>query len=210
MADLLQSIILSNFTLFLIVALIMVLISSWAISIREYAGYLLGWLIGLLFILLISVFTVGQPTYDDVQIQMILGPEVFLGLMFASILGLGLGVVSMAFGRVDGQGRSRSIRALIIAVLTSLTVASGYLMIIASFPFRLVIAAFILAVAIGALFNVILSRQNTRFSTVVRSDPLLEDNVAQSAEPEVIIQDLPSPLAQRIHNLRQRTRRTGE
>jgi hypothetical protein len=211
MADLLQSLILSNITLFLIVGLLLVLISSWAISIREYAGYLLGWLIGVLLILMISVFTVGQPTYDEAQIQMIFGPAVFLGLMIASILGLAIGAVSMAFVRVDSQGRARTIRALIIAVATSFTLASAYLMIIASFSFRLVIAAFVLAVAIGGLFNIILTRQGSRLTSVVSSDPLLEPNgLAQSAEPDVIISDLPSPLAQRIHNLRQRARRSGE
>ena len=63
MTELLQSIILSDITLFLIVGLMIVLITSWAHSMREYAGYLLGWMIGFLLVLIISVFfggTVGD------------------------------------------------------------------------------------------------------------------------------------------------------
>ena len=60
MTELLQSIILSDITLFLIVGLMIVLITSWAHSMREYAGYLLGWMIGFLLVLIISVFSVGQ------------------------------------------------------------------------------------------------------------------------------------------------------
>jgi hypothetical protein len=216
MAELLQSIILSDVTLFFVMGLMMVLITTWALSMREYAGYLLGWLIGFLLILLISVFFVGRvpAQIDEVQARVFIGPAVFLGLVVASIMGLGVGFASLALVRADSTVRSKAARALTVAIATSFTLGSGYLMILASFSLRLVIAVFALAVAIGALLHFIFAQPRLRQALdtpeVFPEAAGHENGLAQPAEPVVPEADFPSPLAQRIHNLRQRARRFGE
>ena len=219
MAQLLQNIILSDVTLFFIMGLMIVFISWWAISIREYAGYILGWMIGFLFMLLVSVFAVGQPQpdIDVVEAQVLIGPAVFIGLVVASVIGLIVGVVALTPAQVGSSGRSKVGRALTVAIATSFTLAAGYLMILTSFSFRLMIAAFVLAVAIGALFNFILMRQRARQTLVEETEPApfpdayeVKDNLAQPVEPSIPTYDLPSPLAQRVQNLRQRARRFGD
>ena len=218
MAQLLQSIILSDITLFLIIGLLMVLISWWAFSIREYAGYILGWMVGFLFSLLISAFFVGQPQPElNADPQTVIGPMVFLGLLVSSIVGLIVGSFTLIFVRSSTAERSRAARAIAVAIATSFTLAAGYLMILSSFSIRLMIAAFVLAVAIGALFNFILTRQRARQSVATLDEPQelrvdvpYTNNMAESVPPEIINSDLPSPLAQRIQKLRQRARRFGE
>lgn len=215
MAEFIQSIILSDITLFLIIGLMMALITSWAFSMREYAGYLLGWLVGFLLILLISTFFVGQPEEPITSAQLYLGPAMFVGLVVSSVIGLVVGSVSLLVVQVGSEGRSRVVRALIVAVATSFTLASGYLMILASFSFRLTIAAFVLAVAIGGLFNYILMRQRARSAVVSDAEVFADANgsengLARPSQPVIITDDLPSPLAQRIHSLRQRVRRFDE
>ncbi|MBZ0303825.1 MAG: hypothetical protein K8J31_29055 [Anaerolineae bacterium] len=213
MAGFLQSVILSDITLFLVMGLLLVLITSWAYSLREYAGYLLGWLIGFLLVLLISVFFAGQEpgVMSEADAIVFIGPAVFLGLMIASVLGLGVGFAVLALVHNDGQARSKVTRSLTIAIATSFTLASGYTMILASYSLRLLVAAFALAVAIGALLNFILVQQRVRRALVVTNiEPEGEEVLAQSAEPRLSADDLPSPLAQRIHNLRTRASRYGQ
>ena len=132
---------------------------------------------------------------------------------------MGLGYASLVFVRAESVGRSRAARAITVAIATSFTLASGYTMILASFSLRLIIAAFTLAVAIGALFNFIFSRQRasgTDVSAEVFPQASAYDydsnDLAQPADANLTIlqKDLPSPLAQRIHRIRERARRFGE
>ncbi|MAS33048.1 MAG: hypothetical protein CL610_03510 [Anaerolineaceae bacterium] len=213
MGEFLQNVVLSDITLFLLMGLLLLLVTNWAYSMREYAGYLLGWLIGILLILIISVFFVGRDPADvtDATAQVIIGPAIFMGIMLASMLGFGVGFMTLALSRDDRAGSSRVGRALTIAISTSLTIGAAYLMMLASYSVRLMIAAFALAVAIGALLNFIVGQRSGR---VMRADVVMNldeppDGMAQSAEPVLAEDDLPSPLAQRIHDLRQRARRFG-
>jgi len=214
MAELLQNIILSDITLFLIIGLMMVLITTWAFSMREYAGYLLGWMIGFLFILLISAFFVGQEPPSPSAVQYI-GPAVFFGLVVTACIGLIVGFVILAFMQATSADEPGVTRAFIVAISTSFTLASGYLMIMAAFSFRLMIAAFVLAVAIGGLFNFIRLRQRARRMVIDDEDIFPgkngnENALVRPSEPVILTNDLPSPLAQRIQNLRQRARNFGE
>jgi hypothetical protein len=210
MGEFMQSIILSDVMMFFLVGVMMILITSWAYSRREYAGYLLGWLIGLLAMIILSVFSIGSTT-DDLsavaQVDVFRDPVVMVGLLFASTLGVGMGFLVMSLAREEMQSRVR--RSLTIALATSFTLASGYLLIITARPFRLVIAVLVLGLAIGALLSFVLAQQRLRSgvaqTTVVPGEEVIE--LAQPVEPVLSAQDLPSPLGQRIHNLRQRVRR---
>ena len=219
MGEFLQSIILSDFMMFILVGVMMLLITSWAYSRREYAGYLLGWLIGLLVVIIISVFSIGSTTDDFsavAQVDLFRDPAVMVGLLFSSTLGVGMGFLVMTLARSGYENQSRVRRSLTIALATSFTLVSGYLLIITTRPFRLVIAVLVLGLAIGALFSFVLGQQRpqpgqvvvqTTTTTTVPADEF--DDLAQPVEPVISAQDLPSPLGQRIHNLRQRVRRQG-
>jgi hypothetical protein len=219
MGELMQSIILSDFMMFFLVGIMMILITSWAYSRREYAGYLLGWLIGLLAMIILSVFSIGSAAADlspVAQVDVFRDPAVMVGMLFSSTLGVGMGFLVMSLARDSYETQSRVRRSLTIAVATSFTLASGYLLLITARPFRLVIAVLVLGLAIGALLSFVLGQQRVRSGVVVRqtttttvpAEEVVEfDQLAQPAEPILSADDLPSPLGQRIHNLRQRVRR---
>jgi hypothetical protein len=219
MGEFLQSIILSDFMMFLLVGVMMILITSWAYSRREIAGYLLGWLIGLLIVIIISVFSIGNTTDDFsavAQVDIFRDPAVMVGLLFSSTLGVGMGFLIMSLARSGYETQSRVRRSLTIALATSFTLTSGYLLIITARPFRLIIAVLVLGLAIGALLSFVLGQQRPRTGEVVvqttttTTVPADEfDALAQPADPVLSTQDLPSPLGQRIHNLRQKVRRQG-
>jgi hypothetical protein len=212
MGEILQSFILSEFMMFFVVGVMMILITSWAYSRREYAGYLLGWMIGFLAMIILSVFSIGSPTDNFsaiTAIDVFRDPAVMVGLLFGSTMGVVIGFVVMMLARDEYETQSRVRRSLTIALATSFTLTSGYLLVITARPFRLVIAVLVLGMAIGALLNFVLG-QRTRGEVVVQTTvvPLEEvDELAQPVEPVLPTQDLPSPLGQRIHNLRQRVRR---
>lgn len=220
MGEFLQSVILSDFMMFILVGVMLLLITSWAYSRREYAGYLLGWLIGLLVVIIVSVFSIGSTSSDFsavAQVDVFRDPAVMVGLLFSSTLGVGLGFLVMTLARSGYETQSRVRRSLTIALATSFTLVSGYLLIITTRPFRLVIAVLVLGLAIGALFSFVLGQQRPRApaevvvqttsTTTIPGDEF--DALAQPADPVISTQDLPSPLGQRIHNLRQKVRRQG-
>lgn len=217
MGEFLQSVILSEFMMFFLVGVILVLVTTWAYSRREYAGYLLGWLIGLLGMIILSVFSIGSTT-DDVsavaQVDVFRDPAVMVGMLFGAMLGVAIGFGIMMLARDEQGTQSRVRRSLTIALATSFTLISGYLLVITARPFRLVIAVLVLGLAIGALLSFVLGQQRPRSGQVVvqttTTMPADEfDDLAQPAEPVISAQDLPSPLGQRIHNLRERVRRQG-
>jgi hypothetical protein len=209
MGEFLQSVILSEFMMFFLVGVILVLVTSWAYSRREYAGYLLGWLIGLMGMIILSVFSIGS-TADDLsavaQVDVFRDPAVMFGMLFGAVLGVGIGFGIMMLARDENGTQSRVRRSLTIALATSFTLISGYL---------LVIAVLVLGLAIGALLSFVLGQQRrstpgevvVQTTTTVPADEF--DELAQPVDTVISAQDLPSPLGQRIHNLRQRVRRQG-
>jgi hypothetical protein len=218
MGEFLQSVILSEFMMFFLVGVILVLVTSWAYSRREYAGYLLGWLIGLMGMIILSVFSIGS-TADDLsavaQVDVFRDPAVMFGMLFGAVLGVGIGFGIMMLARDENGTQSRVRRSLTIALATSFTLISGYLLVITARPFRLVIAVLVLGLAIGALLSFVLGQQRrstpgevvVQTTTTVPADEF--DELAQPVDTVISAQDLPSPLGQRIHNLRQRVRRQG-
>jgi hypothetical protein len=211
MGDFLQQLLLSDVVLFLVVGLVILLLSAWAYSIKEYAGYILGWLIGILLIILMSAFTLNAdvaaeistaPTYID--------PVMLFGLLLAAFAGLGLGFALLGIVRGGGQSVSRLKRSLAVAFTNGFTLSAGYLMLISDRSTRLVVAVFVLALAIGAMFNYVLSRQSRRqaSSADIILNEAAEDYLPGDEAAEAM--DLPSPLAQRIHNLHQRVRYRGQ
>lgn len=155
--------------IFLVIGLIIVLISLWAHSLNELPGYILGWLMGIFFIILFSTLTpAAEPLPPDLigaQSAADLQPITFLTLLLPSILGLVLGFAALALMRMGQSTASRVGRSLMISGLLSFILASGYLMLLTDRSTRMLIAIFVLTFAIGALLNFILASgmAGTRF-----------------------------------------------
>lgn len=162
MGQFLQSVILSNFMVVAVTLIMLAIITMWAFRQREYAGYLLGWLAGIFLMLLLTTLTPPAPPTDPN-----LPPEpppvlTFFGLLFPSLLGLVFGFGALALTRLGAASDSRVGRALTVAVLTSFTLASGYLILLTTSAQRASLAIFALAFAIGALTNFIFTRSAFR------------------------------------------------
>ena len=210
-----QQVFLSDIALFALLGVLMLLVTFWAYSTKEYAGYILGWLLGILLIILTSVFTTRSAASSETAATTVIqGPFVLFGLVVAAVAGTGIGFGGLALVGSERYQASRVRRGLAVAIATSFTLTAGYLMMISGYSTRLTIVVFMLALAIGALINFILSRNQQRqqaTSADLVDHPAAID-IEHPADPPVdpIVTDLPSPLAQRVHNIRTRIRRRGD
>jgi hypothetical protein len=157
-----QQIIFSDFVVFALMALVIAIISSWAYALREGAGYLLGWLVGIFLILVLAtLFPYAPPPVDSLG-QPIPNPLTFGQLIIPSFLGLISGFGILLVVRVGGYSDSRIRRALTVATLMSFTLVTGYVILRSSIDERGSLAVFVLTFAIGALVNFILTRGMSR------------------------------------------------
>ncbi len=167
MGDLLQQILLSDIAVIGLMGLVIILITAWARSLGEWAGYILGWLVGIFFILMLLTL-LPPPIPADPNVPAQPTQITFWGLIVPSFFGLIIGFGLLFFIRLSGSSDSRIRRALTVAALMSFTLVTGYLVLRSSIPDRMGLAFFILAFAIGALINFILTRGLNR-STVTRA-----------------------------------------
>jgi hypothetical protein len=153
-----QQILFSDFMVFALLALVIALISSWAYSLREGPGYLLGWLVGIFLILVLStLFPYSAPVTNPAAAP-VANPLTFGELIIPSFLGLVSGFGILLVVRVGGDSDSRLRRALTVATLMTFTLVTGYVILRSSIEDRMGLAVFILTFAIGALVNFILTR----------------------------------------------------
>jgi hypothetical protein len=216
MSDLFQQIFLSNIMIFMVMGFILLLVTWWMASLREFAGYALGWLFGIFLIIVLETL-IGDSGADefveDVELRLN-----FLTLMIPSALGLAAGFGILMVIRMGGQSNSRLVRALMIAGLVSFVLVSWYLMLLTTYQTRLLIGIFVLTFAIGALFSFILTRStslsqyvtNQNFSSTgyQGNDPLNSLNMGDPIQP---INPPPATsdftVQQRVQTLRERMRR---
>lgn len=161
MIDLIQDILLSNVVIFIGMVGALLIVTGWAFRIREFPGYILGWLVGLFFMVALSVIL---PTPDPViaEAQYSEGLN-FFGLILGSGLGmtLGFGVLMLARFGASSTGSARVGRALTVALLVAITLIASYLMLVSTLATRMSIAVFVLTFGIGATVNYIFSRGMT-------------------------------------------------
>lgn len=159
MNDLLLGVFLSDFMIFVLMGLLGLMLTIWAFSVKEYAGYALGWLVGIFLIIVLSTLfprieAADLPAETDVGLP-VLG-------FFSVVVPGGFGIaVGFALMMLIGTARSSSrgmVQALTIAILVTINLVSGYLMLLTIQAVRLTIAIFVLAMAIGALSQFILTR----------------------------------------------------
>ncbi len=163
MGDLITQILFSDFTVFALLMLAVLVITGWARTLREWAGYLLGWLIGIFFIIVLStlfpypVVAPIDPAAPAVQTSLN-----FFQIIIPSILGLLVGFGLLFVIRIGGNSDMRVGRALTVAGLLSFTLTAGYLILRSPIGDRWGLAVFALTFAIGALLNFIFTRGTAR------------------------------------------------
>jgi hypothetical protein len=163
LGNLIEQILLSDFTVFALLALAVLVITNWARTLREGAGYLLGWLIGLFLIIVLSAlfpYTVVAPI--DPAVPPVQRTLTFFQLIIPSIFGLGIGFGLLFVIRIGGNSDRRVGRALTVAALLSFTLTTGYLILRNPVSDRWGLAVFALTFAIGSLLNFIFTRGTSR------------------------------------------------
>jgi hypothetical protein len=209
---LIQNVFLSDFMILLVMIVVLSLITSWAFRLREFAGYALGWLVGIFAIILLSTL-LSQPTPDPT-----LPPQPeridisFASLFFPSIIGFPTGFFLMMLLNSDSTSRTRTRQALMMAVLLTIALSTSYVMFIASLQLRSLTAVFLLTFGIGALLHYIVTRRRwmatTGPLTQQRYIPYNSDvEVPNGEEPPVAVVDLPPSVTDRLRSIRNRVRR---
>lgn len=159
MINLIEDILLSNVMIFLGMGAALLLVTGWAFRMREFPGYILGWLVGLFFMVVLSIMLpVPDPAFVAADYS---GGLDFFGLILGSGLGLstGFGIMMLVrLGSPTGNGSSAIGRALTVALLVAITLIASYLMLTSTLTTRMSIAVFVLTFGIGALVNYIFSR----------------------------------------------------
>jgi hypothetical protein len=214
MGDFLQQIFLSDVVIFLVMGFALMLVTGWMIVLREFAGYLLGWLVGIFLIIVLSTLLPGgtQSPADDFVVNV-----TFLMLMLPSMVGLAAGFGVMWLIRMGIESNSWVGRALTIAAITSAILVTWYLMLLTVYQTRLMIGIFALTFAIGALFSFILMRgamMTISRQPVQRKLPINQSadgfepiNTLEPGQPITPVEPPSHSVQDRVHSLRERLRR---
>ena len=179
MFELIEEIILSQFVLFLVLLAIMVGLTAYAFRQREYAGYALGWLVGILVIIVFQAVTGGDSTGNEVQdteftIRSLNGFVV----VFVSVMGITAGYGALFF--MDSVQRTHRRRSIMVAVSTGLLVIAMYFVLGLSDQASYIIGLFGLGFTIGALTNRVLD--STPVPTRQFTQERLDDVRSQSLQ----------------------------
>lgn len=170
--QLFQEFILSQWLILAALSLVFLAISRWSVVVlREYAGYGLGCLMGLFFILVYaSLGGDAEPTNTRVFLN---GFQVFL----ATLMGLFFGAIIIA-GIRFGMQYARAI-AIQVALYTALNIILIFLVVIEGPIAQRMIGIFALAIGIATLFAMVL------FPTSARREELniRAQGVTQSTQP---------------------------
>jgi len=188
MVQFIQNFFLSPFLILLILFVVFVVLSWWALyRRREYIGYGLGWLIGV-FAMVVYGALVGDP---EPIAQVAVPTETTLNILqviFPSIIGIGLGIVAMW---MVNQTRYRGVqKSIVVALLTAMSIWVLFLMIVsAAYPItQRMIGLFALAFSIGAVSMFAIARQsNTPIpaSNFPSDKPSVVDNNPRDGIPSI-------------------------
>lgn len=209
MGEILQQVFLSDFMIFVFMGLILLLITGWMFSLREFAGYVLGWLIGIFLIIVLSTVVTPPDFVAEPMIAINL-----VSLMIPSALGLMVGFGVMTLAHVGGSSESRVARALTIAILVCLDLVIWYFMLLSDIQTRVLLAIFVLTFAIGALFHFILLRSGIYGSSrhVIEQRTVYEEiepvnSLEMGDEIQPYNAEQPPNAGDRVRSFRERVRR---
>lgn len=208
--ELIQNVLLSDVMIVLFMGVMILVVSWWSLSLREFAGYTLGWLVGVFVIIMVSTLMPNQ-TVDP---SLANAPPVqltFLNLIIPSVFGLLMGFFLITFVRAGSASSSRIRRALTIAFLVSFLLCMAYFLLMSDRPSRIGIAMFILTFGIGFLLSSILSRGMMVVATTATPVVVQQTTEAQIVDPmdplapAAPVPQQPSP-AQQLRLFRERLR----
>ena len=201
MINIVQGILLSPILIFIVLGVLFLALSRWALSRREVLGYALGWLIGVFFMIIYSSLTGGETVVDATAQDVQIGDDVltFGQIIFASIFGLIVGAGSMFLIRLQANSQAR--RALVVALLTGLNLIVLFFVIISSSGTQRLIGISAMAFAITILFIVVLDRART---TAPVAEYSAQYGSQQAPPPDsTLLGDAP-PASTRLDGIRQR------
>jgi uncharacterized membrane protein YfcA len=168
MFELIKDILLSQYLMVIVLITLLLMVTSWALRQREYAGYALGWLMGILLIIIYQTVSGGDAntgvveevveTTAEAATEIEPGGEPtlsFLGAVIPSILGIIFGYGLLFFMNTLNMTHRR--RSISIALFTTLLVLGLYLSFGLTDRSSQLLGVFALALAIGALLNIVLN-----------------------------------------------------
>lgn len=150
MIQFIQNLFLGDVFIFLVLFVVLIVVTNWARGRREYTGYLLGWMIGIFFVIIYGSIT--GPNDNEVAAQVAEAGQIALGLgqvIVASLIGLLTGAGIILFIKITGDTRAKS--ALKVAIMTGLSVIVLFLMFVVSPETRRMIGIAAFAFGIAAL-----------------------------------------------------------
>jgi len=200
-----EQVILSDLLIFGVLLVILGLTTLWSLfRLREFAGYVLGWFIG---IFAIFVFrAIGGDLGPNVEAAATPATVLTPGdIIFPSLLGLALGFGVMLLLSVLGD--TRAMRASTIAIITASSVLMLYFVAVSPAFTRKVVGIFALAFSIGALLHVVLLPGPTRRVIQRRRTTTVDSARARTAgRPVVVTTATPAAASQRrVREVEQQT-----
>ena len=198
MGQFIQSVVLSDVMIFLIMAAVGCAITIYAFSQREYAGYALGWMGGIFVIILLSSLSPTAAPDPTLGAGASEAEVSFLAIFIPGLVGLLAGFGAIAAMSISRVHSYRIARALTIAAMLCLVLATGYLMLLSSFILRLAIAVFTLGVGISVLFYFIMTRYQAK-PDALADTPRDYEVMATDAMPS-------NPTMNRVEHIRRRFR----
>lgn len=158
----LTNVLLSPYLIFGVLALIFLVISYWSlVGLREYAGYILGCLVGLLVVFVVSSLGV-EPNVEGQSVELEYTTLNLFQATCPAILGIAVGIAFLIIPRLAdatlpanyGQAVPRGIN---VAVITALWVTLLFLFFLVGIETQRMIGIFALAFMIARLFAVVMA-----------------------------------------------------
>ncbi len=165
MVSLVMDIFLSKWIVFFMILVAFAFVSRWSLqTLREYAGYALGWMVGLFFILVyVSLGGGSQDGTADASLSLSFF-DVFMATLFGVLFG-GVVMIGLRYGMRYARGV-----ALQVAFYTALCVILLFLVFAEGTQASRSIGIFALAFGIATLFAVVIFPSgNRRQSTQVNA-----------------------------------------
>jgi hypothetical protein len=158
MFELIEDILLSNVLILLVFSIMLFGVTVWAFRTNEYAGYALGWLVGLFCIIAYRAL-VGDPGGDAAtEVGEVVDTTLnFFVIVFMSFLGLIIGLGLVFIMRYFSGSRIRN--GLPIAVMTATLVVILFVLVTSGEETQQAMSIFGLAFGIGALSNYVVLGQ---------------------------------------------------
>lgn len=170
MVTLVMEVLLSKWIVFIMLLVAFAFVSRWALqNLHEYAGYALGWLVGLFFIL-VYVSLGGGSLDSSVDVNATLS---FFNVFLSTLFGVAFGGVVM-IGLRFGMRYARGV-ALQVAFYTALCVILMFLVFAGGTLASRSIGIFALAFGIATLFAVVIFPSGTNQSAVSAQGAAPED-----------------------------------